>query len=65
MFGIGRWFRGKAPDIRQMQTADAAAAAKLHAQSFARGWSEEDLAGLACRNALRVLRAADAVAARS
>jgi ribosomal-protein-alanine N-acetyltransferase len=46
MFGIGRWFRGKAPDIRQMQTADAAAAAKLHAQSFARGWSEEEMSAL-------------------
>ena len=37
----------------------------LFAELLERGWSEEDLAGLACRNALRVLRAADAVAARS
>lgn len=37
----------------------------LFAELLERGWSEDDLAGLACRNALRVLRAADAVAARS
>lgn len=29
-----------------MQTADAAAAAKLHADSFARGWSEEEISAL-------------------
>ena len=46
MFGIGSWFRRKAPDIRLMQTADAAAAAKLHADSFARGWSEEEISAL-------------------
>ena len=35
----------------------------LFAELLERGWSEDDLAGLACRNVLRVLRAADAVAA--
>lgn len=37
----------------------------LFAELLERGWSEDELAGLACRNVLRVLRAAESVAARS
>jgi ribosomal-protein-alanine N-acetyltransferase len=46
MFGIGRLFRRATPSIRLMQTADSSAAAHLHAKSFARGWSEEEMGTL-------------------
>jgi membrane dipeptidase len=35
----------------------------LIAELLARGWTDAQLAGLTCRNVLRVMRAAEAVAA--
>ena len=46
MFGLGSLFRREAAAIRLMQTSDSVSAARLHAMSFARGWSEEEIAAL-------------------
>ena len=46
MFGLSSLFRREAPSVRLMLTADSVTAARLHAQSFARGWSEEDIGAL-------------------
>lgn len=46
MFAWLSIFRRKASSIVRMQTKHSGAAAHLHAHSFARGWSEEEMAAL-------------------
>ena len=46
MFAWPSFLRRKAASITRMQTKHTGAAARLHALSFARGWSEEEMAAL-------------------
>ena len=59
MFGLGSLFRREAAAIRLMQTSDSVSAARLHAMSFARGWSEEEIAALILDRQVEALAQAD------
>lgn len=59
--GIGGDYDGV--DTQPTGLEDVSGYPLLFAELVERGWSDEELAGLACRNAIRVLRSAEAVAA--
>ena len=58
--GLGGDYDGV--DVLPVGLEDVSAYPVLFAELVERGWSDEELAGLACRNVLRVLRAAQTVA---
>ncbi len=60
--GIGGDYDGV--DVLPVGLEDVSTYPLLFAELVERGWSDEELAGLACRNILRVLREAEAVALR-
>jgi len=60
--GLGGDYDGV--DVLPVGLEDVSGYPLLFAELVERGWSDADLAGLACRNVLRVLREAETVAAR-
>jgi membrane dipeptidase len=60
--GLGGDYDGV--DVLPDGLEDVSAYPRLFAELVDRGWSDEELAALACRNVLRVLRAAEDVAGR-
>ena len=60
--GIGGDYDGV--DVLPVGLEDVSTYPRLFAELVERDWSDDELAGLACRNVLRVLREAEAVALR-
>jgi len=60
--GLGGDYDGV--DVLPVGLEDVSGYPLLFAELIERGWSDPELAGLACRNAFRVLREAEGVASR-